>query len=186
MLKEDVYSLGDPGTFDPDDKDDPQYYIARISHEMSKTLYNLQEAGFSFNQMENSDFSAFEDAFDTYSGLVQTWFDTAVQDSKDGDPIAAVPAIPDLTTIIPWLAGNPWLTFLVRTAINFGLLWLRKQLDSDTDAKEITAVLRKALIGVNGEEEEYPLMELLAAIPIQVILSKHDYKDDLLFSASTT
>lgn len=171
MLRETVYSLGSPGTFDITDKDDPQYYIARAAHEQSQNFYNLQTAGFDFIQMENSDYSSFEDAYDTYMTTLATWFDTAVQDSMDGDPIAAVPAIPDITTIVPWVGGNPWLTFLVRVIIHIGVLWLRKKLDSNTDAKEITQVLRQALIG-KIDSTEYPLIELLANTSIEILISR--------------
>jgi hypothetical protein len=104
MLSQTVYSLGDPGTFDITDKTDPQYYIARFSHEMSENFYNLQTAGFDFNQMEATDYAAFENAYDTYRALIVTWFTTAIGESNDGDPITAVPALPDITSIVPWLA----------------------------------------------------------------------------------
>lgn len=182
MLSQTVYSLGNPGTFDITDKDDPQYYIARFSHEMSRNFYNLQTAGFDFNQMENADYSSFEDAFDTYRTTLSTWFDTAVQDSMDGDPIAAVPALPDLTTLIPWLGSNPWVTFLLKVFLDIVIRWLRKKLDSDTDAKEITQVLRQAFIGESGGSE-YSIMELLASLPIQIIINERgEYQDVILTS----
>lgn len=184
MLSQTVYSLGDPGSFDPTDKDDPQYYIARFHHEMSKNLYNLSNAGFDFNQMETTDYASFEDAYDTYMTTLATWFDTAVQDSMDGDPIAAVPAIPDITTIIPWVGGNPWLTFLVRVIIHIGVLWLRKKLDSNTDAKEITQVLRQALIG-EIDSTEYPLLELAANRAIEIIISRSGDFQDILIGSKT-
>lgn len=185
MLSQTIYSLGDPGTFDITDKDNPAYYIARFSHEMSENFYNLQTAGFDFNQMETTDYAAFEDAYDTYMGLLATWFDTAVQDSMDGDPIAAVPTIPDITAIVPWLGANPWVTFLLKVALDMGLRWLRKKLDSGTDAKEITQVLRQALIGEIGGDE-FPLLELVANKAIQIILSRDGEFQDLTFSNPST
>jgi hypothetical protein len=184
MLSQTIYSLGNPGTFDITDKTDPQYYIARFSHEMSKNFYDLQTAGFDFNQMETTDYAAFENAYDTYLTTLATWFDTAVQDSQDGDPIAAVPTIPDITAIVPWLGQNPWLTFLVKVALDMGIRWLRKKLDSNTDAKEISAVLRQALIGV-VDSTEYPLIELLAGQAIEILLTKEGRFEDILFSTST-
>ncbi|MEE9396115.1 MAG: hypothetical protein V3V31_03790 [Methylococcales bacterium] len=182
MLSQTIYSLGDPGTFDITDKDNPQYYVARLSHELSENLYNLQTAGFDFNQMENSDYASFETAYDTYLTTLATWFDTAVQDSMDGDPIAAVPVIPDITAIVPWLGQNPWLTFLAKVALDMGIRWLRKKLDSDTDAKEITQVLRQALIG-EIDSTEYPLIELLANIPIEIILSRYGKELSILHTS---
>lgn len=184
MLNATVYSLGDPGTFDIVDKDDPQYYIARLSHEMSENLYNLQTAGFDFKQMENSDFASFENAFDTYRTNIAAWFDTAVQDSMDGDPIESVPAIPDITDIIPWIGSNPWVAILVRVIIDVGIRWIRKKLDSDTDSKELTQVIRQAFIG-EIDSTEYPLMELLANIPIQVIISQWGQLQDVMLNNYT-
>lgn len=181
MLSQTIYSLGDPGTFDITDKTDPQYYIARFSHEMSKNFYDLQTAGFDFNQMENTDYAAFEDAFDTYRTTLATWFDTAVQDSMDGDPIAGVPAIPDITAIIPWLGANPWVTFLVRVGLDVAIRWLRKKLDSDTDAKEISQVLRQALIG-EVDSTEFPLIQLLANQAVEVIISRYGEFQDLIWT----
>lgn len=181
MLTTTVYSLGDPGTFDITDKNDPQYYIARFSHEMSENYYNLQTQGFEFVQYEDSDYAAMENAFDTYVGLVSTWYDTAVQDSADGDPIASVPTFPDLTTLVPYLGQNAWVMFLVKLAIQMAIRWLRKKLDSDTDAKEITAVLRQGLLKTI-DSTEYPIMELLANIPIEVIINKIGEFQDILLS----
>lgn len=182
MLSQTIYSLGNPGTFDITDKTNPQYYIARFSHEMSVNFYNLQTAGFDFNQMENTDYAAFEDAFDTYRTTLATWFDTAVQDSMDGDPIASVPAIPDITAIIPWLGSNPWVTFLVRVGLDVAIRWLRKKLDSNTDAKEITQVLRQAFIG-EIDSTEFPLIELIANQAIEIIVNRYSEFQDLTWTS---
>lgn len=177
MLSQTIYSLGDPGTFDITDKTDPRYYTARFSHEMSENFYNLQTAGFDFNQMEATDYAAFENAYDTYRALIVTWFTTAIGESNDGDPITAVPALPDITSIVPWLGENPWLTFLVNLAIDLGLEWLRGKLASGTEASEVAQVLKQALIG-EIDSTEFPLLELLADKSIQIILSKYgDYQD---------
>lgn len=182
MLSQTIYSLGDPGTFDIVDKDNPQYYIARFSHEMSENFYNLQTAGFDFNQMEASDYAAFENAYDTYRALIVTWFTTAIGESHDGDPITAVPALPDITSIVPWLGENPWLTFLVNLAIDLGLEWIRGKLASGTDASEVAQVLRQALIG-EADSTEYPLIELLANKTIEIILSRAgDFQEILIGS----
>lgn len=183
MLSREIYSLGDPGTFDITDKDNPQYYVARLSHELSENLYNLQTDGFDFKQMENSDYTSFENAYDTYRALVVTWFTTAIGDSDAGDPITAVPALPDITSIVPWLGENPWLTFLVNLAIDLGLEWLRGKLASGTEASEVAQVLKQALIGENGASEEFPLLELLAAVPIEIILSKYGDFQDVVVSS---
>jgi hypothetical protein len=181
MLSQEVYSLGNPGTFDITDKDDPQYYIARFSHEMSVNFYNLQQDGFNFNQMEDSDYSSLETVFNTYASTLATWFDTAVQDAMDGDPIAAVPTAPNLTTTIPWLGSNPWVSLLLRAGLDIVIRWLRKTLDSDTDAEEITRILRQALIGESGGDE-FPLIEILANQAIQIVMSRSGEYQDIIFT----
>lgn len=180
MLEEDIYSLGDPDTFDITDKDDPQYYIARFSHEMSVNFYNLETAGFVWRQSEDTDFSALISSFDTYAGLLDTWFSTAVADSAAGDPITAPPSVPALPgeSLPQILIG-----ILIRIGIRILVDWLRKKLDSNTDAKELTAVLRQALIGENGSSEEFPLLELLAKVPLEVLLTKRGDFEDLSFAA---
>lgn len=185
MLSQTIYSLGDPGTFDIVDKDDPQYYIARFSHEMSENFYLLQTAGFDFNQMENSDYAAFENAYDTYRALIVTWFATAIGESNDGDPITAVPALPDITSIVPWLGENPWLTFLANSVIDLGLEWIRATLASGTLASEVAQVLKQALIG-EVDSTEYPLLELLATVPIEIILSRAGEFQDILMGRRET
>lgn len=184
MRRIDVFSLGNPGTFDIVDKDNPMYYLARIAHEQSQTLYNLQQADFELIQEEDSDFSSFEDAFDTYRSSLASWFDDAVEESEAGDPISSVPSIPDLTTLIPWMGANPWTTFLIRIIIDVSIRWLRKQLDSDTDAKELSQILRKATLKTVGEEE-FSILELLANIPVEVVISKAGEFQDIILANST-
>lgn len=179
MLEETIYSLGDPGTFDITDKNDPQYYIARFSHEMSENFYNMQQEGFVWRQSENSDYSALITSFDTYAGLLETWFTTAVAASGNDLPIPAPPSVPALpgSSLPQILIG-----ILMRIGIRVLVDWLRKKLDSGTDAKELTAVLRKALIGVNGESEEFSLLELLANIPIEILISRYGEFQDVRFT----
>ncbi len=178
MLLETIYSLGDPGTFDITDKDNPQYYVARLAHELSENLYNLQDAGFDFNQMENTDYVAFEDAYDTYRALIVSWFTTAIGESDSGDPITAVPALPDVTSIVPWLGDNAWLTFLVNLGIDLSLEWIRGKLASGTEANETAQVLKQALIGTM-DSTEYPLLNLLASMPINIRINKHGTVQDI-------
>lgn len=177
-----VYSLGDPGTFDITDKNDPQYYIARFSHEMSRNFFNLQTAGFKFQQLETTDYSGFEDAFDTITGTIATWFDTAVGQSEAGEDIDNPPALPDLTTLLPVLLGQPWLTFLIKFGIQIVLWWVKKRLDSDTDTAEIAQILRKALLIEDPEENEYAILELLAQVPIEIILSQFGQFQEIFYS----
>lgn len=178
MLESTVHSEGDPGTFDLTDKDDPQYYIALFSHEMSVNFYNLETAGFVWRQSENSDYSALITSFDTYAGLLETWFTTAVAASGNELPIPAPPSVPALPgSSLPQILMG----ILMRIGIRVLVDWLRKKLDSGTDAKELTAVLRKALIG-EADSTEYPLIELLASVPVEVIISRAGDIQNLLLS----
>jgi len=180
MLESTVYSLGNPGDFDITDKDNPQYYIARFSHEMSVNYYNLQTAGFVWRQEENSDYSALIATFDTYAGSLDTWFTTAVAASGNDLPIPAPPSVPALpgSSLPQILIG-----ILMRIGIRVLVDWLRKKLDSGTDAKELTSVLRQAFIGENGESEEFPLLELLAKVPLEILLTKRGNFEDVAFAA---
>ncbi len=180
MLESTVYSLGDPGAFNPTDKDDPMYYVARFSHEMSRNFYDLQQDGFVWRQSENSDYSSLITSFDTYAGSLETWFTTAVAASGNELPIPAPPSVPALPgSSLPQILMG----ILMRIGIRVLVDWLRKKLDSGTDAKELTALLRQALIGVNGESEEFPLLELLSSIPIEIIISKWgEYQDAVISS----
>jgi len=180
MLESTVYSLGDPGSFDITDKDNPQYYVAKFSHEMSKNFYDLQQDGFVWRQEENSDYSALITSFDTYAVSLDTWFTSAVSASGSDLPIPAPPTVPALPgSSLPQILMG----ILMRIGIRVLVDWLRKKLDSGTDAKELTRVLRKGLLGVDGESEEFSLLELLASIPIEVIVSRYgDIKDVVLSS----
>lgn len=181
MLESTVDSLGNPGSFDITNKDDPQYYIARFSHEMSLNFYNMETAGFVWRQSENSDFSSLIASFDTYAGLLETWFTTAVAASGDDLPIPAPPSVPALpgSSLPDILIG-----ILMRIGIRVLVDWLRKKLDSETDAKELTAVLRKALLG-EIDETEYPLIELLANRATEIIISRAGDFQDILIGSQT-
>lgn len=181
MLESTVNSLGDPGTFDITDKNDPQYYIARFSHEMSANFYDLAQSGFVWRQSENSDYSALVTSFDTYAGLLETWFTTAVAASGNDLPIPAPPSVPALpgSSLPQILIG-----ILMRIGIRVLVDWLRKKLDSGTDAKELTAVLRKALIG-EIDSEEYPLVELLANKTVEIIITRAGDFQDILIGSQT-
>lgn len=178
MKSSTVYSIGNPGTFDITDKSDPQYYIARFSHEMSQNFYNLNSAGFSFKQIEESDIDAAEEAYDTWAGNIESWFATAVQESMDGDPISSVPGIPDITAILPWLTGNPLLMVLAKIAIQIALAWIRKKLDPDTTSKEIAQKLEECFLGPSGEQ----LIQMLGNTPLEIIFSRRGEYEDFLYS----
>jgi len=182
MLRITVDSLGDPGTFDLTDKDDPQYYIARASHEISLNFYNLETAGFDFIQHEDADFDAVEEGLDSYAGQVKSWF--AAKDSK-----AELPAIPDITTLLPFLGPAGWITFFIKLAIDIAMEWVNNRIGLgegssgiEADLTELIAVIRQAFVGEIGESE-FPLIELLANKSIEIILSRaSDFQEILIGS----
>ncbi len=182
MLESTVDSLGNPGTFDITDKDDPQYYIARFSHEMSLNFYNMETAGFVWRQSENSDFSSLITSFDTYAGLLETWFTTAVAASGNDLPIPAPPSVPALpgSSLPDILIG-----ILMRIGIRVLVDWLRKKLDSGTDAKEITSVLRKGLLLPNPANGDISILELLVNTPTEIIISKFGELQDVTLANVT-
>jgi len=177
-----VESLGDPGTFDLTDKDNPMYYIARYSHEQSLNLYNLSVAEFRFIQHADSDFEAVEEGFDTYAGQIKDWF--AAKDSK-----AELPAIPDITALLPFLGPAGWITFFIKLAIDIGMEWINNRIGLgegssgiEADLTELIAVLKQAFVGEIGESE-FPLIELLANKSIEIILSRaSDFQEILIGS----
>lgn len=178
MLEIDVYSLGDPGTFDITDKTDPMYYVARYNHEMSKNLYDMDQAGFKWRQDEASDISGIMSDFDTYGNSLETWFTTAVAASNDELPVPAPPTLPTLPS-------NPIsgiiVSILTRLAIRIVVDWLRKKLDPDTESKEIAQILKKGLIGVAGGTE-YSFIELLQNTPLEIRINKKSEFEDITYT----
>lgn len=184
MLKSTIYSLGNPGTFDISDKDDPQYYIARYAHEMSKNLYDLNQAGFEWRQHEQTDFASLETEFDTWFTAIATWFEDAVEDSMAGDPIAALPSVPDFFPSYEAATGEVSIWWIIiKLVIYFVLIKIRKGLESGTDTAEVVNILRRIFLRKNEAEEEFSLIELLANIPTEVILSKGANFQDIILAS---
>ena len=178
MLDVLVQSLGDPGTFDITDKSDPQYYIARYAHEMSLNLYWLKFYGFKWYQEEDSDYTTLQTSYETYASDMWTWFVTAVDQAESGSPISVPPAIPALPgNTLPGML----LSIFLRVAVQLTVYWLHKKLDPATDAKEICRILRQAFIG-EVDSTEYPLIELLANIPLEIIFSRAGEYQDFFYT----
>lgn len=178
MIEVPIYSLGNPGTFDITDKTDPMYYVARYNHEMSKNLYDMNVAGFEWRQTEDSDISSIISDFDTYSGNLVTWFESAVEASNDDLPIPAPPTVPALP-------GSPLpgiiISIIARIIVKILVDWLGRKLDPNTEAKEIAQILKKAFIG-EIDSNEFPLMSQLANTPLEIIISKYGAYDHFLYA----
>lgn len=181
MLEIAIPTLGNPGSLDITDKSDPLYYVARVSHEQSQILYNLNQAGFKFKQMEDSDVSSFQASVDSYLTAVAAWYVTAVQESNDGDPISSAPTVPAL----PNVGGVPgvFVSILLKIAVHLALKWLEKKLDPNTEAKEIAQILKQALIGT-GTGGEYPILDALANVPLEIIINRKDDYQDITYETT--
>ena len=179
MKETNVVSLGDPGTFDITDKTDPMYYIARYAHEQSMNLRALEVGAFRWEQDEDSDITAIQTDLDAYAVLLDTWFFDAVAASEGGLPIPAPPTVPALPgkTI-----GQILLSLFIRIAIRIIINWLKKKLDSGTEAGEIAQVLKKGLIGVAGGTE-YSFIELLQNTPLEIIINRKDDYQDITYES---
>lgn len=175
MLTKAIYTLGNPGTFDITDKDDPLYYIARIAHEQSWDRYNLDDEGFEYRQDEATDFTGVASAWDTYLSSLDTWFTSAVAASNAGTSVPAVPTLPTLPTDP---LTNIVLQIVFRVIVQICITWLRKKLDPDTEAKELSAILKKALLDGDGES----LLYVIQNTPLEIIFSRHGEYQDFLYS----
>lgn len=171
----DVYSLGNPGTFDITDKDDPMYYVARYAHEQSVNLYNLNQEDFEFRQDEMTDYTAIKTQWSTFESAMNTWFVDAVAASNAGNSVPAIPTLPTLPTDP---VTGIIVQILFRVVCSVLGNWLKKILDPDTSAKEMTALLKKALLDGEGES----LMYLLGNTPFELIVSRTGEYEDFLYS----
>lgn len=175
MLTKAIYTLGNPGTFDITDKDDPLYYIARIAHEQSWDRYNLDDEGFEYRQDEATDFSGVATAWDTYLSSLDSWYTSAVAASNAGTSIPAVPTLPTLPTDP---ITNIVLQIVFRVIVQITVTWLRKVLDPATEAKELSKILKDALLDGSGES----LLHLLRSVPLEIIFSRQGEYQDFLYT----
>jgi hypothetical protein len=181
MLKSTVYSLGNPGTFDITDKDDPLYYLARIAHEQSVNLWNLSQAGLEFRQMEQSDMAALETTYDSFYTDIIAWLDSAVAASMAEDPIPALPSIPDIFPAYEVTDGSVGIWWaIIKFLLYYLLLKLKKKLEGGTDVTEVANILRKGLIGEAGGEK-YSFIELLQNAALHICIDKGDHFQDITY-----
>lgn len=188
MNKVTVQTTGDIGTFDLTDKDDPLYYIAHFSHTMAKNFYQMNQAGMEWRQNTQADMNGIETLLDTWMGNIATWFDTAVEDSMEGDPIASIPTPPDFhTTYEASDAGVSVWWLVIKFLLWYVLIKLRKSLEGSNDTTEVANILRQALLRQNEGGEWYSVVELLAAQALHIVLNNdRDYADFLYESGPET
>lgn len=184
MNKVTVQTTGDIGSFDLTDKSDPLYYIAHFSHTMAKNFYQLNQNSFEWRQNTQTDMNGIETLLDTWMGNIATWFDTAVEDSMEGDPIASIPSPPDFhTTYEATDAGVSVWWLIIKFCLWYVLLRLRKSLEGGTDVTEVANILRKALLSTNESEEEYSNLILLAQQAVRIIISQSGDMQDFLYTS---
>jgi len=179
MIYVNVQSLGNPGSFDITDKDDPLYYIARAAHEESMQYYALQTTGFEYRQEEVSDVTTIQASLETYLSSFAAWLEDAVEAQAEGeeiDPLPTLPAIP----------GLPYLQLILPIILRIGgrllEIWLRKKLDGTTDTSELVGVLRKALLHNPGEATEFPILEILAEEKTEIVINSTGSIEDMYWS----
>lgn len=182
MKEQLIYSLGTLPAFGRT-TDHEMYWTERVNYELSKMFSLLNTEGFTLIQPEQDDFDAVEEGYDTFATDVGAWLDSAVTASEEGDPIPALPAIPDLTSLVSIFTGNPWLLFLVKTGIQILLQYIRKKFDSDTDVDELAQILRKGLIMDLPGGSEGAILEQLKRMPLHIVLSTKGEYEDFYYSS---
>lgn len=178
MISTPVISEGNPGSFDLTDKTIPEYYVARLAHELSLNLYNLSLGSWQLQQYQNFDYSEMETAFDGWADNIESWMAAADQASDDGESIAELPAIPNLTTFMPQLLMNPVLCVIAKIAVQLMIHWIKIKMNPDTTGTEIAQMLKKCFLG----EENQQLIQMLGNTPLEIILSRGGELQDFLYS----
>jgi hypothetical protein len=181
MIDVPIFSLGSPPTFIKVSTD-ANYYLERDAYERCYNRYLLSAAGASWQQAESADFSAWTSALNTYESEFSSWLDAAVEAQADGLPVPAPPTFPAPLPGIPW-----WITAIQIAITVIKVVWryVRKRFEGGTDTSELVALLRDAMMLPDPENEgEYiPIMELLASVPLEIIINKEGQFQDWLFTS---
>jgi len=178
MREKIVQTLGNPGTFDITDKDNPLYYIARYSHECSLNLYHLNAQGFQFEQPTSTEAYTTRAQYDSWLTAVTSWLSTAVTASEDGDPI---PAVPNFAGLPVPVGPEGYLVLLLQMALELFLTWIRQKLDSDTDTSEIAQVLERCFLGKDALGDEYQIIQQLANTPLEILIGDGANFEDIVY-----
>ena len=189
MINVPFETLGDPGTFDLTDKTDPLYYIARFNHECSMNLYAISNASGSYTQITSSDATSLDTDLLAWAGSFSTWLTSAFDAYTDDLPVPAPPSLPSLPFLpIPAVV----IEIVARVVFSIIQSWIRRRLAPGTEMEDVTkilmeikAVLKEALIG-GTDPDEYPLLESVAATPINVSVSKDASFQELTFVSPTS
>lgn len=178
MIFQDVLAMAlDPGTFDCTlPKTDAMYYVARMCHEISMNIYAVAQKDFQYRQDTVSGVAAIDTMLETYAASFESWAVSAVSACEGGLPIPSPPTFPSLPNDQPF---PQWMLVLfIKCAIKLIVSWLHKKLDPDTDALEISRILKAALLSGEGEDQ-YSLLEALAGKPLTICIknSSGDFQE---------
>lgn len=151
-----VFSLGPPGTFQPLVPGDPTYYTERLSYEVSKFLYDLNQAGVKITQAEPTDLDPLQTEVTTFATELETWLSAATSEGTRGVPAVNRPSMGWLATAVSALVaaggGVPALvvTVVVNIAIDLIVKFLEHLLIPETgDMEEVCDVLKQAFLDGN-------------------------------------
>ena len=176
-----IFSLGAPPAFAKSVTDE-NYYLERDAYERCYNRYLLSAAGMSYQQSEADDWTAWTSDLSTWESAFGAWLDDAVEAQADGLPVPAPPTLP-----VP-LPGIPWWVTAIQLAIQvFKVvhLWLKKKWEKGSDTTELVALLREALMLPDPETSGayIPILELLANVPLEIIINKEGDFQDWLYTS---
>jgi hypothetical protein len=142
-------------------------------------LYELNDEGFQWEQILESEIDSANTALNTWSASLLTWFGEAVNDSEAGTNPEVPPAPPT------WVSApgstnltNAW----IRVGIRILLYWLRQKLKPGTTSNEIAQTLRRAFLQEGATGDDVPIVEKLANTPLEIIISNLQDYEDFLYS----
>jgi hypothetical protein len=196
-----IFTLGDPGTFSLTPSD-PMYYTERLSYELSKMLYLMNDEGFSLSQGEESDLDSAETALATWKSDFSTWYDAATSEGtrailfgpdgkkirrNRGVPAVSPPSFPVLSTIMGGLTaivgGVPAMLTGIAVQVISDLIvnWIKNAVIPDTgDTEEIADILTDALLNSEGDS----WLEILHQRPIEIMINKRNSIESVSFNSA--
>jgi hypothetical protein len=179
MIGVGIQTLGEPGTFDLTDKDDPLYYTARAAHEVSLNLYHMANAGMLWEQAQTTDITSWRSAMSLWFADLETWLDAAVESQDTGDPVPPLTAFPQLEA--NFARGFPFVEILYHV-LRYIIVLLVKRYEKGTEVNEIANVLKKAMLDEDLSGNLNPILERLGNTPLEIILSEVGDYQDFLYS----
>jgi hypothetical protein len=162
-----IFSLGNPGSFNPETD-----YVNRLHYEMSYILYLMSEEGMTISQPEAADVAANEADITTFLASFESWLEAAFAAYQAEEEIPDMPAFPSLST---W-SFKGWMPILLRAAIQLLILYLEKRfggiLPPGTGIDDVLKkILSRSWLTSEDLEEAQPLLGLFAGQPINIRLS---------------